>query len=174
VLTLATAGGRAYHPMMGPGVEPPVILEYRHLLRTASADWQETAHRHALWALGPSVRAHLLAELRRLLLTGTRLHPDDVHALARLVVLAERRRPRLLLDGLPPTLRDDLAGAVVSSPIGRMLAAGIDVWDGSEPPQLPEPAPDPDRHQRWHEQRATPGEAGELSVFAHPHRPRRR
>ena len=156
---------------MGPAAETEVLLEYRHLLRTASADWQETAHRHALWALGPSVRAHLLDELRRLLLTGTRLHPDDVHALARLVVLAERRSPRLLLDGLPADLRDELAGAVVHSPTGRMLAVGIDVWDGGEPPQRPQPPPDPDHHQRWHDQRATPGEAGELSVFLQPHRP---
>jgi hypothetical protein len=157
VLTLATAGGRAYHPMMGPGVEPPVILEYRHLLRTASADWQETAHRHALLALGPDARAALLGEVQRLLLTGTRLQPDDVHAVARLMVLAERRRPRQLLDGLPPPLLDDLAQAVVTSPTGRMLAVGIDVWDGADPPPPPEPAPERDYHQRWHEQRETPG-----------------
>ena len=38
-----------------------------------------------------------------------------------------------LLDGLPRDLRDDLAAAVVGSPIGRMLRAGIDVWDGHDP-----------------------------------------
>ena len=73
---------------MVPGAEPEVLREYRHLLRTASADWQETAHRHALWALGPQGRGWLLGELQRLLLSGTRLGRDDVHALARLVVLA--------------------------------------------------------------------------------------
>ena len=124
---------------MEPGAEPEVLREYRHLLRTASADWQETAHRHALLALGPQGRRRLLAELHRLLLAGTRLGRDDVHALARMVVLAERRSPRLLLDGLPPDLRDDLAAAVVGSPVGRMLRAGIDVWDGHDP----EPRPDP-------------------------------
>jgi hypothetical protein len=93
---------------------------------------------------------------------------------ARLMVLAERRRPRQLLDGLPPTLLRDLARAVVTSPTGRMLAVGIDVWDGTDPPRPPEPPPEPDRHQRWHEQRATPGAAGELSVFVrHPRPPRR-
>jgi hypothetical protein len=159
---------------MDPAVEPSVLELYRHLLRTASTDWQETAHRHALLALGPDVRAALLTEVQRLLLTGTRLHPDDVHAVARLMVLAERRRPRQLLDGLPPTLLRDLARAVVTSPTGRMLAVGIDVWDGTDPPRPPEPPPEPDRHQRWHEQRATPGEAGELSVFVrHPRPPRR-
>lgn len=157
---------------MGPGVEPSVLREYRHLLRTASADWQETAHRHALWALGPQVRGRLLAELHRLLLAGTRLRADDVEALARLVVLAERRSPRILLDGLPHDLRDDLAAAVVHSPTGRMLGVGLDVWDGREPPHRPDPPPEPDHHQRWLEQRATPGEAGELSVFVHPHRRR--
>ena len=40
----------------------------------------------------------------------------------------------------------------------------------STPP--PEPPPDPDHHQRWFEQRAIPGDAGELSVFLHPNRRR--
>ncbi|HSF98920.1 MAG TPA: hypothetical protein VLA55_09525 [Ornithinibacter sp.] len=159
---------------MGPGAEPPVLELYRHLLRTASADWQETAHRHALLALGPDVRAALLAEVQGLLLAGTRLHPDDVHAVARLMVLAERRRPRHLLDGLPQPLLHDLALAVVTSPTGRMLAAGVDIWDGSDPPRPPEPRPEPDHHQRWHEQRATPGEAGELSALVPHQRPVRR
>ena len=156
---------------MGPAVEPSVLEQYRHLLRTASADWQETAHRHALLALGPDVRAAVLTEVQGLLLTGTRLQPDDVHAVARLIVLAERRRPRHLLDGLSQPLLRDLAHAVVTSPAGRMLAAGIDVWDGAEPPRPPEPPPERDRHQRWHEQRATPGDAGELSVLVQPRRP---
>ena len=128
---------------MVPGAEPEVLREYRHLLRTASADWQETAHRHALWALGPQGRGWLLTELQRLLLAGTRLGRDDVHALARLVVLAERRSPRILLDGLPRDLRDDLAAAVVGSPIGRMLRAGIDVWDGHDPDPRPNRRPTP-------------------------------
>jgi hypothetical protein len=142
---------------MGPGTEPEVLREYRHLLRTASGDWQETAHRHALWALGRAWRVRLLGELQHLLLAGTRLGPDDVHALARLVVMAERRHPRVLLDGLSPDLRDALAGSVVRSPTGRMLAVGLDVWDGAEPPERPQPGPDPDYHQRWFEQRSVPG-----------------
>lgn len=142
---------------------------YRHLLRTASADWQETAHRHALLTLGPDARAALLTEVQRLLLAGTRLQPDDVHAVARLMVLAERRRPRQLLDGLPQPLLNDLAQAVVTSPTGRMLAVGIDVWDGVDPPRPPEPAPEPDRHQRWHEQWATPGAAGEMFTHVQPY-----
>ena len=150
---------------MGPGAEPEVLREYRHLLRTASADWQETAHRHALWALGPGPRGRVLAEGRRLLLTGYRVDPDDVHTVARLLVLAERRRPRTILDGMPADLLTELAAAVVSSPVGRMLRAGMDVWDGSEPVRRPDPAPEPDHHQRWHEQRATPGLAGEVEAF---------
>ena len=156
---------------MVPGAEPEVLREYRHLLRTASSDWQETAHRHALWALGPRLRG-LLAELQRLLLAGTRLGRDDVHALARLVVLAERRKPRILLDGLP----GDLATA------GRGRRAQPDRADAGRRPRAlgrrgperpPEPGPDPDHHQRWFEQWATPGAAGELSVFLHPYRRRR-
>ena len=48
---LVRLGDPAYHRTMVQGAEPEVLREYRHLLRTASADWQETAHRHALTAL---------------------------------------------------------------------------------------------------------------------------
>ncbi|WP_392543428.1 hypothetical protein [Oryzobacter telluris] len=150
---------------MDPGVESEVAREYRHLLRTGSADWQETAHRHALLALGPWVRARLLAELRALLLTGTRLGPDDVHAIARLLVLAERRRPRTLLDGLSPDLLDRLAAAVVASPTGGSLGVGLDLWDGTDPPEQPEEPVARDLHQRWHAQRATPGYEGDAAAF---------
>lgn len=134
---------------MGPGAEPEVLHEYRHLLRTASADWQETAHRHALTALGSGARGEVLAQVRRLLLTGFRVRADDVHDVARLLVLAERRQPRTLLDGLPLELLVRLAVAVVSSPTGRMLRAGIDVWDGTEPPGPTPPEPEPDLHLGW-------------------------
>ncbi len=130
---------------MAPGAEPEVVREYRHLLRTASADWQETAHRHALTSLGPSFRAEVLDQVRRLLLTGYRFHADDVHDLARVLVLAERRRPRTIVDGLPTGLLLALAGAVTASPTGRMLRAGIDVWDGAEPSEATDPAPSPAR-----------------------------
>lgn len=150
---------------MGAGTESEVLREYRHLLRTGSTDWQETAHRHALLALGPQRRGRLLAVLQTVLLAGTRLRPDDVHAVARLLVLAERRRPRTVLDGLPPALLEALADAVVHSPTGRMLRAGIDIWDGGEPPARPESPPPPDHHQRWHEQRETPGSYGEGAAF---------
>ncbi len=150
---------------MVPGDEPEVLRQYRHLLRTASADWQETAHRHALTVLSPDDRAGILAEVHRLLLAGTRVQPDEVHAVARLLVLAERRRPRVLLDGMRPDLLERLAGAVVASPIGQMLRAGYDVWDGIEPRRPFEPQPEVDHHQAWHQQRATPGTFSEGSVF---------
>jgi hypothetical protein len=150
---------------MGAGPESEVVREYRHLLRTASADWQETAHRHALIALGSEVRAEVIGELRRLLLTGTRVSPDDVHAIARLVVLSERRRPRTVLDGLRPDLLARLAEAVVASPAGAALRAGIDVWDGKEPPEPDEAHPDRALHQGWHSQWATPGSEGLGGAF---------
>ena len=118
---------------MAPDAEPAVLHEYRHLLRTAPTDWQETAHRHALTALGPRVRGQVLVAIHDLLLTGTRLRPDDVADLARLLVLAERRRPRILLDGLHPALLRVLAAAVVRSPVGRTLRVGVEVWDGTDP-----------------------------------------
>jgi hypothetical protein len=150
---------------MVPGDEPEVLRQYRHLLRTASADWQETAHRHALTALGPDDRAGILAEVQRLLLAGTRLEPDHVHALARLLVLAERRRPGVLLDGMRPDLLERLSTAVVGSPIGQMLRAGYDVWDGVEPKRPFEPPVEVDHHQGWFRQWATPGTFVEGSVF---------
>lgn len=110
-----------------------MLREYRHLLRTAPVDWQETAHRHALTALGSAARTQVLDEVHRLLLVGTRLRPDDVHEVARLLVLAERHRPRILLDGLRPDLLRVLARAVVTSPIGRSLAVGHELWDGTDP-----------------------------------------
>ena len=161
---------------MVQGAEPEVLREYRHLLRTASTDWQETAHRHALTALSEDDRKDVLAEVQRLLLAGTRLEPDEVHTVARLLVLAERRRPRVLLDGMRPDLLERLATAVVGSPIGRMLRAGYDVWDGVEPPRPYEPALEVDHHQMWHEQWATPGTFGEGSAYypAQPPTSRRR
>lgn len=150
---------------MRPPSESEVTREYRHLLRTASGDWQETAHRHALLVLGPTVREQVLGELRRVLLTGYHLGPDDVHALARLLVRAERRRRRVLLDALSPPLLDALAAAVVASPTGGMLRAGIDVGDGIDPGADPDPPVEPDHHQRWLLQRATPGAEGEAAAF---------
>ena len=163
------------HEATAGAPEPEVLREYRHLLRTGSTDWQETAHRHALTALGAADRAAVLGEVHRLLLAGTRVCPDEVHAVARLLVLAERRRPRLLLDGMLPGLLLRLATATVASPIGSMLRAGYDVWDGEDPPPPVEPAPEVDHHLAWHRQRATPGEFGEGAAFtaAHP-APRRR
>ncbi|HPF75164.1 MAG TPA: hypothetical protein PLP55_01685 [Phycicoccus elongatus] len=134
---------------MGDGTEPEVLRRYRHLLRTAALDWQETAHRRALTDLGPSARADLLGELRVLLGTGYRFGPDDIHHVARLVVRAERRAPGLLLAGLDPDLLVRLAGLVVDSPIGRMLVAGYDIWDGTEPPRPEDPVLPKDHHQRW-------------------------
>jgi hypothetical protein len=134
---------------MAAGAEPEVVREYRHLLRTASTDWAETAHRHALTTLGPALRIEVLGEVRRLLLTGYRIGPDDVHAVARMLVLAERRCPRTVLDGLPATLLARLAAAVVGSPTGRMLRAGIDVWDGLEPPGRTDAAPESEGGDPW-------------------------
>lgn len=158
---------------MGADAEPRTLREYRHLLRTASTDWQETAHRHALTAMGRGGRAEVLAEVQRLLLAGTRVDADEVHAIARLLVLAERRRPRLLLDQMRPDLLRRLAAGVVTSPIGRMLRAGYDVWDGQEPPRPYEPPAPADLHQNWHNTQI-PSLGVDLGGTAYVHRPTRR
>ncbi len=129
--------------------EPEVLRHYRHVLRTAPADWQEVAHRHALGRLGRADRAAVLEEVRRLLVTATRLAPDDVADLARIIVLAERRTPRVLLDGMPGALLLRLATAVVASPTGRLLELGYDIWDGTDPPRPPAPELPRDEHLRW-------------------------
>ncbi len=129
--------------------ESETLRRYRHVLRAASQDWAETAHRHALLELGPGDRRAILAQVRALLVTATRVGSDDIHDLARLLVMAERRTPRVLLDGMPPPLLERLAAAVVDSPVGRMLRAGYDVWDGAEPPRRDEEAPPKDEHLRW-------------------------
>lgn len=158
---------------MASAAETEVLREYRHLLRTASTDWQETAHRHALTALGPGGRAEVLGEIQRLLLAGTRLRESDIHAIARLLVLSERRRPRSLLDGMRPDVVNRLATLVVASPIGVMLRAGYDVWDGVEPPRPYEPKPEVDHHQGWAGQIPTAGvDLGATGVSFNP-RPRR-
>ncbi len=129
--------------------ESETVRRYRHVVRAASQDWAETAHRHALLELGAADRRAVLGEVRRLLVTATRVGPDDIHDLARLLVMAERRTPRVLLDGMPPRLLERLAAAVVDSPVGRMLRAGYDVWDGAEPPRRAEEGPPKDEHLRW-------------------------
>lgn len=137
---------------MGATVEPDVHRRYRHLLRTAALDWQETAHRRALNDLGTQARTRLLQHLRALLGTGYRFGEADIHHLARLIVRAERRTPGLVLDGLrdrDPAMLEHLAARVVDSPIGALLAAGYDIWDGSEPPRPIEPEVPTDHHLRW-------------------------
>ncbi len=134
-----------------------MLRRYRHVLRTAATDWQEAAHRHALGRLSPADRAAVLEEVRRLLVTATRLAPDDVADLARIIVLAERRTPRILLDGMPAALLLRLATAVVGSPTGRLLDVGYDIWDGTDPPRPPAPELPRDEHLRWQSFRTVNG-----------------
>lgn len=129
--------------------ESETVRRYRYILRAAPQDWAETAHRRALLDLGAEARAAVLAQVRRLLVTATRVTGEDVHDLARLIVMGERRAPRVLLDGLPESLLVSLASAVVESPVGRMLLAGYEAWDGTEPHRPPEPEPPRDEHLRW-------------------------
>jgi hypothetical protein len=161
---------------MAPGVESEVMREYRHLLRTASADWQETAHRHALMAMGANGRREVLAEVQRLLLAGTRLCAEDIHAIARLLVLAERRRPRSILDGMRPDLVEALAAGVVRSPVGGMLRVGYDIWDGTEPPPPRSAPPPPDLHTAWTRTdfgtEVSMGDLGSASLPTRPPRPK--
>ena len=79
--------------------------------------------------------------------------------------------PGILLDGLPADLRDDLAAGRGGQP-DRRRCCGPASTSGTVASRRRalEPPPEPDHHQRWFEQRATPGDAGDLSVFLHPYR----
>ena len=79
-----------------PGVPPPPA----HRLRRLAGDGPPPTRCGPLGAVRERVRL-LGGASSTILLAGTvTAGPDDVHAVARLVVMAERRHPRLLLDGL--------------------------------------------------------------------------
>ena len=155
---------------MVPGAEPEVLREYRHLLRTASSDWQETAHRHALWALGPHGARRGCSPSCSACCSpapgsaATTCTPSPGSSCS-----PSGAAPASCSTGCPPTCATTWPAPSCGSPVGAD-AAGRHRRLGrrATPDPPPEPPPDPDHHQRWFEQRATPGAAGELSVFLAP------
>lgn len=102
---------------------------YAFLVGTAVDAATRAAHEGALRALSSGDRATVVAAVRDHTLAGTRLTPDDITALARLVVAAERRRAGLV-ESLPTAVRWRLYATVLAA-----LPCDDDAYAGWEPPR---------------------------------------
>jgi hypothetical protein len=114
-------------------LEDQTVRQYRYLLRTASPDALQAAHREALDRLDEGQRAAVLAAVRAGLVAGQRLTPDATGAIARLVSIGERREPRAFLDACDPLALQALADAVINAEAAFGLFAGYAAWDGADP-----------------------------------------
>jgi len=110
-----------------------VVHQYRFLLRTAPLDAVEAAHAEALATLDPTARRAVLEAVRRGLVAGQRLGPDDVQQLAHLVAVGERREPNAFLRACPAASLLGLAEAVLASESSFGLLNGYASWDGEDP-----------------------------------------
>lgn len=129
--------------------EDQTVRQYRYLLRTAPLDALEHAHVDALNSLGPRTRQVVLETVQSELLTGTRLIPDDITALAHLVTAGERHRPGALIAALPTPTLHDLADSTIHSEAALGLLGGYAGWDGSDPQSANE-RDESEYAQRWH------------------------
>lgn len=126
-----------------------MVRQYRYLLRTAPPDALEHVHLEALAEVSGEDRAAVLRTVQEQLVTGLRLQPDDVPALARLVGLGERRSPGALLrHGHPDVLRR-LADAALESEAAFGLLTGYAAWDGEDPAPPAEEAWEARKHRNW-------------------------
>jgi hypothetical protein len=138
--------------------EDPVVRQYRYLLRTAPVDALEHMHREALARMTHEDCAAVLQTVQQQLVTGSRLHPDDVQALARLVVLGERRSPGVLLRHCDTAVLRRLSDLALVSEAAFGLLTGYAAWDGRDP----EPPPEEDWQARRHRSWSDPSEATEV------------
>ena len=117
---------------MTAATEEPVVRQYRYLLATGPADALQAAHREALEGLDDSGRAAVLGAVQEAFVAGDRLRPEDTSAVARLLVLGERRAPGAFRRACESGVLDALAGAVVASDAVFGLFAGYGDWDGED------------------------------------------
>jgi hypothetical protein len=127
------------------------VRQYRYLLRTAPVDALEHAHLEALTAVGSSDREVVLRTVQDQLVSGLRLQPDDVPALARLVVLGERRSPGSVLRHCDAEVLRRLGHAALTSEAAFGLLNGYAAWDGRDPEPAPEEEWEARRHRNWRE-----------------------
>jgi hypothetical protein len=143
--------------------EDVVVRQYRYLLRNAPADAMEHAHVEALEALDENARAALLRAVQSGLVAGLRLTPQDVHPLAHLVTLGERRRPGAFLAACDERALRALADLVVVAEASFGLFGGYAAWDGADPVTDEDGWVDGGFGERWHDalvSRTTPGVVG--------------
>lgn len=96
-------------------------------------------------------RAAVLRTVQEQLVTGLHLQHDDVPALARLVVLGERRSPGALLRHCRPDVLRRLADAALASEAPFGLLTGRAAWDGQDPAPPAEEAWEARKHRTWGE-----------------------
>ena len=119
--------------MMALDHEDLVVRQYRYLLRTAPADAMEHAHVEAIESLDENSRAALLRAVQSGLVAGLRLSTQDVHQMAHLITLGERRRPGAFLGACEARSLRALADGVVLAEASFALFGGYADWDGAEP-----------------------------------------
>ena len=88
---------------------------YAFLVATAEGPALRAAHEWAFGVLSTSDRAAVVASVQDHTLAGVRLTPDDIPALARLVVAAERRRSGQVLESLPTSVHVRIHATVVAA-----------------------------------------------------------
>lgn len=126
-----------------------MVRQYRYLLRTASMDALEHIHVEALGRLGQEGREAVLRTVQEQLVTGLRLQPGDVPALARLVVIGERRSPGALLRTCDPAVLRRLAELALVSVAAFGLLTGYAAWDGRDPEPAPEETWEARKRRNW-------------------------
>ena len=88
---------------------------YAFLVGTAEGAALRAAHEWAFGVLSATDRAAVVAAVQDHTMAGVRLTPDDIPALARLVVAAERRRSGQVLESLTTSLQVRVHATVVAA-----------------------------------------------------------
>jgi hypothetical protein len=125
--------GRKHRRRHAVSDEDPVVRQYRFLLREASPDAVEVAHREALALLREEQRRVILSAVQQGLVAGQRLQPRDTDQIAHLIVLGERRSPNAFLSACEPGTLLALSQAVIHSEATSGLFARYAAWDGADP-----------------------------------------
>ena len=123
-----------------PELEDPFVRQYRYLLRSASADALEDAHREAFAELTAPHRSAVLDAVRTGMASGAHLTVDNTARLAHLVVFAEKSFPGVFLAACPPEVLRALADHVLVAEASFGLLGGYATWDGAEQPPVDDSA----------------------------------
>jgi hypothetical protein len=155
--------GRTPHDKNRPAKsdEDPVVRQYRFLLREASPDAVEAAHRDALLRLDEAQRRTVLAAVQTGLVAGQRLHPADTVQVAHLIVLGERRSPNAFVSACDEAALLALSQAVIHSEACFGLFGRYAAWDGADP--------EPEDQSAWADAGFNP-DSGRWNIARNTHR----